>query len=400
MVYDALMSNKTRCDEYSGGFPEGFESFEELEDPRSGRHPRHYFGEIIFIALAAMICGSEGFDDFERFAKAREPWLRRRLRLPGGLPSDDTFRRVFTAIDPDRFCDCFTAFVLAISGKLRRQLVAIDGKTLRHSFENADPGTSLHLISAWAVDNQLTLGQLDVDGKSNEITAVPELIDRLDLEGHTVSLDAMGCQKAIARKLSMAHADYLLALKANHGALHKRAEEFFGSAGHLRHTKQQGGTLSTDDQGNQAHGRSERRVVLATDSLWWIDKLERDDWPGLRSVVCVESHREQHGSGTKSVEKRYYLTTHAPDSRRLGQLIRQHWSIENQCHWVLDVTFDEDQCRARKGYAAQNLAMLRKVCLSLLKEDTSIKDSLRGKRYRAALDESVLETFLFPGGSK
>lgn len=137
-------------------------------DPRTGRHPRHYFGEIIFIALAAMICGSEGFDDFERFARARESWLRKRLKLPGGLPSDDTFRRVFTAIHPDKFCECFAAFVLAISGRLRRQLIAIDGKTLRHSFDNAAPGTSLHLISAWAADNQLTLGQLAVDGKSNE----------------------------------------------------------------------------------------------------------------------------------------------------------------------------------------------------------------------------------------
>ena len=349
------MSNKPRRDEYSGGFPDGFESFEKLKDPRNGRHPRHYFGEIIFIALPAMICGSEGFDDFERFAKAREPWLRKRLKLPGGLPSDDTFRRVFTAID---------------------------GKTLRHSFENADPGTSLHLISAWASDNHLTLGQLAVDGKPNEITAVPEFIDRLDLEGQTVSLDVMGCQKAIARKLSMAHADYLLALKANHGALHKRAEEFFSSPGHLLHTRQQGGTLSTDDQGNEAHGRTERRVVLATDSLRWIDKLERD------------------GSEAKSVEKRYYLTTHEPDARRLGQLIRQHGWIENPCHWVLDVTFDEDQCRASKGHPTQNLAMLRKVCLSLLKQDTRIKDSLRGKRYRAALDESVLETILFPKRSK
>jgi len=394
------MPDQTRRDEYSGGFPDGFECFEDLQDPRKGRHPRHYFGEIIFIALAAMICGSEGFDDFERFAKAREPWLRRRLKLPSGLPSDDTFRRVFTAIAPDKFCECFAAFVLSISGKLRRQLIAIDGKTLRHSFENADPGTSLHLISAWAADNQLTLGQLAVDGKSNEITAVPELIDRLDLEGHTVSLDAMGCQKNIARKLTMAHADYLLALKANHGALHKRAEEFFSSPGHIRHTRQQGGTLGAADETNRAHGRIERRVVLATDSLWWIDKLERDEWAGLRSVVCVESHREQVGSGEKSVQKRYYLTSHEPDARRLARLIRQHWSIENQCHWVLDVTFDEDQCRARKDHAAQNLAMLRKVCLSLLKQDTTIKDTLRGKRYRAALDETVLEAILFPENSK
>lgn len=400
VLHNVWMPNKTRRDEYAGVFPGGFEDFEKLSDPRSGKHPRHYFGEVIFIALAAMICGSEGFDDFERFAKARESWLRKRLKLPGGLPSDDTFRRIFSAIDPDRFCECFASFVLSISGTLQRQLIAIDGKTLRHSFENADPSTSLHLISAWAVDNQLSLGQLAVDGKSNEITAVPELIDRLDLEGHTVSLDAMGCQKNIARKLSMAHADYLLALKANHSTLHKRVEEFFSSPGHIRHTKQQGGVLSTADESHQAHGRIERRVVMATDSLWWIDKLELESWPNLRTVVCVESHRVQLSSNEKSVQKRYFLTTHEPNAARLQKLIRQHWSIENQCHWVLDVTFNEDQCRARKDHAAQNLAMLRKVCLSLLKQDTSLKDSLRGKRYRAALDQSVLEAILFPKNSK
>lgn len=229
---------------------------------------------------------------------------------------------------------------------------------------------------------------------------MPKLIDRLDLEGHTVSLNAMGCQKAIACKLSMARAHYLLALKANHGNLHKRAEEFFSRPGHLRHTRQQGGNLNAADEETRAHGRIERRVVLATDSLWWIDKLEREGWPGLRTVVCVESHREPVGGGGKSVQKRYYLTSHEPDARKLQQLIRQHWSIENQCHWVLDVTFNEDQCRVRKDHAPQNLAMLRKVCLSLLKQDTTIKDTLRGKRYRAALDETVLETILFPEASK
>ncbi len=394
------MTNGTRRDHYAGGFPCGFEDFNTLEDPRLGKHPRHYFGEIIFIALAAMICGSEGFDDFERFAELREKWLRKHLKLPGGLPSDDTFRRIFTRIDPDKFCSCFADFILTISGGLERQLIAIDGKTLRHSFEGGDPTTSLHLISAWACDNQLTLGQLLVDGKSNEINAVPSLIDQLDLEGHIVSLDAMGCQKKIAQALCFAKADYLLALKANHPNFHKRMEVFFSSPAHLKHAKAQGNIFSSSDVENKAHGRHERRVVLATDSLGWIDKKERESWLGLKSIVCVEAHREEISTGHKSVQRRYYLTSCEPDASKLQGLIRQHWSIENQCHWVIDVTFDEDQCRVRKGNAALNLAMLRKVTLSLLKHDTSIKDSIRGKRYRAALDENTLEQILFPLNSK
>lgn len=390
------MPNKVRRDEYAGGFPDGFEDFETLEDPRTGNNKRHYFGEIIFIALAAMIANSEGFDDFERFAKRREQWLRKHLRLPNGIPSDDTFRRVFTRLDPDTFCSCFANYILTISGTLKQQLIAIDGKTLRHSFDDGDPSTSFHLISAWACENQLTVGQMLVDGKSNEITAVPELIRQLDLEGHTVSLDAMGCQKAIARSLSFAGADYLLALKANHPNLHQRLEAFFNSSSHIRHACELGKTVTTSDVENTGHGRSERRVVLATDYLEWMDKNERESWLGLRSIVCVEAHREETSTGHTSVQKRYYLTSCEPVASKLAAFIRQHWSIENQCHWVLDVTFDEDQCRARKGNAALNLAMLRKIALSLLKHDTSIKDTIRGKRYQAALDENILESILFP----
>jgi predicted transposase YbfD/YdcC len=389
------MSNKTRRDEYAGGFPNGFEDFETLRDPRTGKYPRHYFGEVIFIALAAMICGSEGFDDFERFAKLKEKWLRKHVKLPSGVPSNDTFRRIFTSINPDEFCRCFSAFISGFSNNLEQQLIAIDGKTLRRSFNNADRTTSLHLISAWACENQLTLGQLAVDGKSNEITAVPKLIDQLDLEGHTVSLDAMGCQKKIAQKLYLAKSHYLLALKGNQGGLHKRVEEFFNSPAHIKHAKAQAKTLSSVDVDNRGHGRDERRVVLATDSLDIIDKKEREEWLGLKSIICVEAHREDNITSIKSVQRRYYISSHEADAERLEAMIRQHWGIENQCHWTLDMTFNEDQCRARKGNAANNLAMLRKVTLSLLKQDTSIKDTMRGKRYRAALDEQTLEQILF-----
>lgn len=390
------MPNLKRRDVYAGGFPDGFEDFESLQDPRTGNNKRHYFGEIIFIALAAMIANSEGFDDFERFAQRRETWLCKHLKLPNGLPSDDTFRRVFTRLDPDAFCSCFSDYVLSISGTLKQQLIAIDGKTLRHSFENSDPTTSFHLISAWACENQLTLGQMLVDGKSNEITAVPELLRQLDLEGHTVSMDAMGCQKAIARNIYLEQADYLLALKANHPNFYQRLENFFNSPTHIKQARELGKTLSISDTRNEAHGRKERRVVLATDYLEWIDKNERESWLGMTSIVCVEAHREEIGKANKSVQKRYYLTSRQPDATKLAQLIRQHWSIENQCHWILDVTFDEDQCRVRKGHAAINLALLRKIALSLLKHNTTIKDTIRGKRYQASLDENILHNILFP----
>lgn len=388
------MSNKTRREEYSQGFPAGFEGFEDLKDPRKGKYPRHFFGEVIFIALAAMVCGSESFEDFERFARGKQTWLRKYIKLPGGIPSNDTFRRIFTAMDPDQFCAGFVDFIKRLNGELGDQLIAIDGKTLRHSFDDSDPTKSLHLISAWACDSQLTLGQLKVDGKTNEITTIPLLLDRLDIDGHTISLDAMGCQKNIAKKIHLANADYLLAFKGNHEHLLERVTEFFSSPGHIRYAQRHNYTLSSDETRGQGHGRMEERVILATDCLDFIDKNERGEWLGLKSIVCVESHREVIKSKTKSVQRRYYLTSHKPDGPILQKLIRQHWSIENQCHWILDVSFDEDQCRARKGNAAANLAMLRKTTLSLLKHDTTVKDSIKGKRFQAVLNEETLEKFL------
>ena len=231
-------------------------------------------------------------------------------------------------------------------------------------------------------------------GGAHQIPAVPKLLDLLDLEGHTVSLDAMGCQKEIARKIHLAHADYLLALKGNQGTLHKRVEEFFGSPGQVKAAKERGKTISVSDCKNKGHGRDERRVVMATDALEGIDKLERENWSGLRSIVCVEAHRKELSTGKSSVEKRYYITSHKPDAELLGKLIRQHWSIENRCHWVLDVTWREDESRIRKNNAAQNVALLRKIALDLLKADKTVKDTVRGKRLQATFSETILSQFL------
>lgn len=388
------MPNKTRSEQYSGGFPESIEAFRDMSDPRTGRNKRHYFGEIIFMALAAIICQCEGFGDMERFAKLKERWFRKFLKLPNGTPSNDTFRRVFSAIDPEQFNACFMVFVQATHGDLGEQLIAIDGKALRHSFDTGTELKHLHMLSAWACEEGISLGQLAVDSKSNEIKAIPKLIDLLDLEGHTVSLDAMGCQKSIAKKIYLAHANYLLALKGNQGTLHKRVEAFFASPNHIKEARKRGNTITVSDVENKAHGRIERRIVMATDALDSVDKREIDSWLGLRSIVCVEAHREERSTGKRSVEKRYYITTHAPDAAKLQQFIRQHWSIENQCHWILDMTWKEDASRIRKANAAENVALLRKLALNLLKADTSIKDTVRGKRLQATFDENILSTFL------
>lgn len=395
-----MAHKKTRNERYAEGFPSGMEAFETLADPRNGRSKRHYFGEVLFIALAAMTCGLEGFDDFERFAKLKENWLRKHLKLPNGTPSDDTFRRIFTALDPKGFVECFIAHVTTLRPELAGELIAIDGKTVRHSFRDGDPDNSIHLISAWASGSGLSLGQLLVDGKSNEITAVPKLLRQIDVKGATVSLDAMGCQKKIAQEIHFAGADYLLALKGNHGTLHAEVMALFGDPGALEYGCRQDRVVEEHHGGaEKGHGRIEHRSIKVTDYLDWLEPAERKHWLGLRSVVEVTSTRELN-SGSKSIEKRYYLTSHAPEAEKLLDLVRRHWGIENRCHWVLDVTFHEDQCRARMGHAAENLALLRKLTLNLLRADQSVKDTMRGKRIRAALCEKTLEALLKISHSK
>jgi len=383
----------TRNEEYAGGFPAGMEAFESLKDPRTGKAKRHYFGEILFIALSAMVCGLEGFDDFERLGKLRRKWLDKHLRLPKGTPSGDTFRRVFTALDPKAFVECFTAHVAALHPGLAGGLIAIDGKTLRHSFTDGDPDNSIHLISAWASGSGLSLAQLLVDGKSNEITAIPRLLRQIDVKGATVSLDAMGCQKRIAQEIHFAGGDYLLALKGNHGTLHGEVVALFEDPEALAYGREKGAKVTQHQGGaDKGHGRIEQRSIRVTDYLDWFEPSERKHWLGLRSLVEVTATRDT--GKAKSTEKRHYLTSHAPDAEKLLELVRGHWGIENRCHWVLDVTFNEDQCRVRTGHAAQNLALLRKLTLNLLRADKTVKDTMRGKRIRAMLCEHTLETLM------
>lgn len=388
------MDHETRAERFAGGFPDSISAFDSLTDPRTGRHKQHYFGEIIFIALAAIICQCEGFDDMERFAKSKQSWLKKFLKLPNGVPSNDTFRRIFSTIKPEAFHTCFIAFVEGLSGELSSQLIAIDGKAIRHSFDRASEQKHLHLLSAFACEQGLSLAQLKVDTKSNEITAVPELLDFLPMDGNTFSLDAMGCQKKIAHKIHLNGGNYLMAVKGNHPHLHTRLEQLFNNGEVLQYAKEQGATFSSAISENKGHGREEKRVVLATDALGWVDKIECESWLGLKSFICVESQRIELSTGQSSMEKRYYLSSHEPDAMKLQKMIRQHWAIENSCHWVLDVVWDEDGSRIRQAKAAENVALLRKLALNLLKTDDTVKDTIRGKRLRAAFDEKVLEQFL------
>ena len=386
-------SEKTRSEEYAGGFPPGMDAFEILTDPRGGRAKRHYFGEILFIALAAMVSGMDDFEDFERFAQEREDWLRQWLKLPHGTPSDDTFRRIFTALDPVAFGDCFIAYAAALSPRLGQELVAIDGKTLRGSFHTPDKSDALHVVSAWATGSGLTLGQLLVDSKTNEITVVPKLLRQIDVKGCVVSLDAMGCQKKIAIAIRHAEAGYLLALKGNHGTLHGEVRDLFADPAALQAAAATGQVVARASSHDKGHGRIEERHLTVTGHLGWMDKKERISWLDLRSLVHVRGVRHL-ADGTRSEENRYWLTSLAPDAEQLLGLARGHWGIENQCHWVMDVVYGEDASRARMGHAAQNLSLLRRLGHNLLRHDKTVKDSIAGKRKRACLSTGTLEIFL------
>jgi predicted transposase YbfD/YdcC len=357
------------------------EHFAMLDDPRVDRTRRHELGDIVVIAILAVICGSDGWDDIVDFAEVREAWLKTFLKLPGGLPSADTFRRVFSALDPQQFGQCFASFVAELAGHVDGNLVCIDGKTLRRTFARERGQGPLHLVSAWMADRSVTLGQLAVDSKSNEVTAIPELIAMLELRGATVTIDAAGCQRKIAAALVDKGADYVLALKANQPLLHDEVADYF--AGALESEPE----LSCHQSVDKGHGRIETRRTWASADLGWMS--ERLRWKGLRSIVMVE--RERLVGAQSSTERAYFLSSLELGAERAGELVRAHWAIENGLHWVLDMVFDEDHSRIRDRTAAQNFALLRKLALALLKnEPVHANKSIVRKRRRATMDTDYL----------
>ena len=363
-----------------------FTSFENLTDPRVERTRHHRLFDIVVVALCGTISGGNSWTDIERFGNERLDWLQTFLRLENGIPSHDTFGRVFSQLDPAKLAACIAQWLDDIGRDLGKH-IAIDGKTLRGSFDTAAGKNPLHLVSAWACDARLTLGQVATDAKSNEITAIPLLLELLNLKGATVTIDAMGCQKEIATKIVGREGDYLLALKDNHPKLGQAVEAEFSAAlgaetpppGLRRHT-----TVETN------RGRDERRQYFAMPAPRTLPGFT--DWANLATIVMVV--RVTIINGKETGEVCYFLSSLPPKVKNLAKLIRQHWSIENQLHWVLDVTFTEDASRIRKHQAPQTSAMLRRLVVSILSLDTSIKDNVRGKRYRACLSTDVLEQLI------
>jgi predicted transposase YbfD/YdcC len=369
------------------------EHFEALTDPRRDHLKAHALLDIVAITLCAVICGADGWVDVATFGRVKETWLRTFLALPGGIPSHDTFGRVFALLDPDEFRRCFLSWVQAVVGPPGEQVVAIDGKTLRRSHDRRGGKDALHLVSAWATANGLVIGQVATDAKSNEITAIPVLLRLLALEGATVTIDAMGCQTAIARQIVAQQADYVLALKDNHEKLHDRVERAFADADTAVGTTLPLADLTPHTTHDKGHGRIERRRCLAIGDPDYLAFIDPDGaWPNLKSVVLIESTRRV--GTTVSTEARHYLSSLPADATALSAVIRSHWGIENRLHWVLDVAFREDDCRVRVGHAPENLAIVRHFALNLLRREPSRRPSVATKRLCAALDDSYLRSVL------
>lgn len=353
--------------------------FAEVVDPRQD-NARHDLHELLVVALCTMLCGGEDCSDMALFGEAKEPFLRRFLRLRHGIPSHDTFSRVFRLLDPVAFEACFTRFMQRFAAGLQ-DVVAVDGKTLRRSFDKAAGKSPLHMLHAWSAEQRLLLGQLAVDGKSNEITAVPRLLELLSLKGCIVTADALNCQRAIAAKAVEQGGDYVLALKGNQGSLHDDVRTF------LEDPARPAEAAHTTVDGD--HGRIETRTSLVSADVAWLQ--ERHAWPGLAAIGKVVRIREV---GTKvGTETAYYLLSTPLSAERFGQVARAHWGVENGLHWVLDVTMNEDQARNRCGHAPRNIALLRRLALNLAKLEGS-KGSMKGKLKRAGWDDTFLTTLL------
>jgi len=360
--------------------------FADLEDPRRTYLNDHPLINIITIALCAIIAGAETWTDVESFGKNKQAWLSRFLDLKNGIPSHDTFGRVFARLNPEQFQKCFLSWVQAVFEITKGQVIAIDGKKLRHSYDKTLGQAAIHMVSAWAAANELVLAQVKVDDKSNEITAIPALLALLDITGCIVTIDAMGCQTKIARQIVDQGGDYLLAVKENQGNLYADIASFFDLA-------QQNGFAKVTHTYHQTvtggHGRIEKRqcwVIAGEDSLSFLRNY--GDWAKLQTIVMIQS--ERHFNGQVSRETRYFISSLANDAQQILDAKRSHWGIENKLHWVLDVAFREDDCRVRQGNAAQNLAILRHMALNLLKQEKTAKGGVKAKRLRAAWNDDYL----------
>lgn len=363
--------------------------FRDIPDPRVERTKRHNLTDVLVIGVCTLLCGGETFNDMEDFGKAKHDWLATFLELPKGIPTHDTFNRIFAALDPQRFLDCFLRWTQSLRSAVAEEIVAMDGKALRRALNQ---GQALpYIVSAWAVENGLVLGQLKVADKSNEITAVPELLRVLDVRGCIVTTDAMGCQKKIVKEIIDSGANYVLALKGNHETVHEEVKTYLDDAISRQAADRSANRseileLVTAETVEKNHGRLETHHYWQSETIGWFADLAK--WEGLRSVGVVEATREIKGK--ISTERRYFLSSLSCDISRFAKAVRGHWGVENKVHWHMDVSFGEDQSRARTGHAAENLATLRRLALNLLKRETTKKRGIRGKQKNAGWDHRYL----------
>jgi predicted transposase YbfD/YdcC len=369
------------------GVPSALESlkehFEGVEDPRSAGRIEHLLIDILVITICAVICGAEDWGEIAEYGLAKQSWLETFLDLPNGIPSHDTFNRLFARLCPEQLQQCFLNWVQAVYHITKGQAIAIDGKTSRGSCERGNPCSLIHMVSAWATQNRLVLGQRKVDEKSNEITAIPELLRVLDLDGATVTIDAMGCQTEIAAQIVEQKGNYVLALKGNQGHLHQDVMELFEQASEQKFRGMPYDLYATEEH---SHGRHERRRYWVVSDV--LSLPDRKKWANLSAVGCVESQRILEDKIT--TEKRYYLLSEPLEASQFAQTVRGHGGIENQLHWVLDVGFREDEARGALGHSAENLAVIRHIALNLVTQEKSAKVGTRAKRKKAGWDDQYL----------
>jgi predicted transposase YbfD/YdcC len=360
--------------------------FAELTDPR--RHEVTYpLINVVVIAVCAVICGADDFVAIAEFGRKKREWLARFLDLRNGIPSHDRFNAILAAIKPAEFEKCLLNWITALQEITDGQVVAIDGKTLRRSFDAASSKSAIHMVSAWATANQISLGQVVVDEKSNEITAIPKLLQMLEISGCLVTIDAMGCQTEIARQIVAGGADYVLAVKGNQPTLHQGIEKFFDDSLEDNFARTKVRRYQTEEKG---HGREEERYYYICPVPE--DLPDRSRWAHLKAIGIAISTTQRGGKECNEV--RYYILSKYLSGRRFAEAVRGHWGIENSLHWQLDVTFQEDQCRIRKGHADANFSVLRRAALSLLKNESTLKVGIKNKRLTAGWDEAYLEKVL------